>query len=110
MDKEYLDREGNPLKEGFYKEGNILLQIRYISPNSKGGWQSEDQDGNIIKLDPNVSKHNFVPLSGGSNAARPLCYELSRKAKFIRSKLEQLAQSEKPLIPPKLAVITNSDQ
>jgi len=95
MAKEYLDKNGNPLREGFYKAGNILLQIRYISRDVKGGWKCEFPDGDISKLEPDLFKHNLVPLS--DTDAGPLSYELSQKANFIKSKLEQLAQSENKL-------------
>jgi hypothetical protein len=90
----YLDRNGEEIKEGFYKEGEIILQIRYISQDGKGGWQCENPDSHIFKLDPNLSKHNFTPISGGITGAGEFCYELFKKAKWMKSILEQLAQSE----------------
>ena len=95
MSKEYLDGRGNPLIEGFYKDGNILLQIRYISPDNKGGWKCELPSGHIVELDSTLSKNNMFPLS--NHDAFGLYRELSTKADFIKSKLEQLSQPEQPI-------------
>jgi len=91
MSKEYLDKQGNPIKKGFYNERDIPLQICYISRDGRGGWKCEYPGGDFSILNPNV-KLDFVPLN--INDVSLLSSELSNKTNFIQSKLEQLAQSE----------------
>jgi len=86
----YLDANKNPPKEGLYTYNNSILNTLSIS-FEKGAWYVRDGDDVPHRL----AKQIFArcePLDEEIAKTRAQTFE--KKAKFIRSELEQLAESD----------------
>jgi len=88
MGEEYLDGNGNPITEGFYKNP-ISGTIVYLE--NEDGWKIEDANGkNTLKL---PGDHKRILLVHLTEPLKHLNF-LRKNADFIESKLEQMAKSK----------------
>jgi len=102
MDKEYLDSERNPLKEGFYIDTNIKeLNILYVSykPDWEekhyfSGWAGESVPGSLTGRGFFISDECSKRLKRVDNP-RKFLVNLNNTRNWLREKLEEIVQKKR---------------
>lgn len=89
MVQQYRDTWGNLIKEGFYLENRDISQIRFVSLNKDGVWRAETPEGKISLLCSGEFRNYGVLVN---EEVEELQETFSRKAAFLKNKLEQLAE------------------